>query len=65
VTPPGNSWHEYGEAIDAPTLNAVSETDLIEYGLIKPLSKEPWHVQPIETKSFSQDKQSYLDAYNK
>jgi hypothetical protein len=48
---PGRSWHEYGIAADTSTqpIRGMSNTELKKYGLVKPINKEGWHIQPIET----------------
>ena len=65
VAKPGTSRHEFGLAIDTPTLwlkllnkieASLKQTTLNHYGLHKPLTKgngktllEDWHIEPIET----------------
>ena len=48
---PGCSWHEFRLAIDTSSqpIRGMTNAQLAPYGLCKPLSKEGWHVQPIET----------------
>lgn len=48
---PGTSWHGSRLAVDtsSPPIRAMNNADLKKYGLCKPLSKEGWHIQPIET----------------
>ncbi len=48
---PGTSWHGSGLAADINDYKVLIMTNaqLKQYGLCKPLSKEPWHIQPIET----------------
>lgn len=49
---PYTSWHGSGLAFDTssyPIREDLSAANLAKYGLCKPLSNEPWHVQPIET----------------
>lgn len=48
---PGTSWHGSGLAVDTSTypIRGMTNAQLKKYGLCKPLSKEPWHIQPIET----------------
>jgi hypothetical protein len=48
---PGTSWHGSGLAVDTSTypIRGMTSAQLKKYGLCKPLSKEPWHIQPIET----------------
>lgn len=52
VAAPGNSNHEFGHAVDSGDnwLKAMTNTEMAKYGLVKPMSYEPWHVQLIETK---------------
>ncbi|QJX80809.1 transglycosylase SLT domain-containing protein [Priestia megaterium] len=48
---PGNSRHNYGLAIDVDDwVQQLSEADLKQFGLHKPVSSENWHVEPLETK---------------
>jgi hypothetical protein len=48
---PGTSWHGSRLAVDTSTqpIRRMTNADLKQYGLCKPLSKEGWHIQPIET----------------
>jgi hypothetical protein len=48
---PGTSWHGISLAVDTSTdpIRSASNKVLKAYGLCKPLSKEGWHIQPIET----------------
>jgi hypothetical protein len=48
---PGTSWHGSRLAVDtsSPPIRRMTNADLKKYGLCKPLSKEGWHIQPIET----------------
>lgn len=48
---PGTSWHEFRLAVDTSTqpIRSMSNADLAPYGLCKPIKKEGWHIQPIET----------------
>ena len=48
---PGTSYHEFGLAVDTSSqpIRGMNNTQLAKFGLCKPLSKECWHVQPIET----------------
>ena len=50
---PGTSKHEYGLAIDTSSqpLRGMTNAELSKYGLHKPISSEPWHIEPIETKN--------------
>lgn len=63
-TPDGKCWaaaydksnHCYCIAMDItdPWFNALKNSELKKYGLIKPISYEPWHVQLIEHQGISQ-----------
>lgn len=48
---PGTSWHGSRLAVDtsSPPIRAMTNAQLAKYGLCKPLPKEGWHIQPIET----------------
>lgn len=48
---PGESWHEFRLAIDTSSqpIRSMTNAQLAQYGLCKPIKKEGWHVQPIET----------------
>ena len=48
---PGQSWHEFRLAIDTSSkpIRGMTNEELAPYGLCKPIAKEGWHVQPIET----------------
>lgn len=56
---PGTSWHGIRLAADASktkqkTVHPIRNTQngvLAQYGLCKPISSEPWHIQPIETRN--------------
>lgn len=49
---PGTSWHGSSLAVDTSTypIRGFASSQMEKYGLCKPLLKEPWHIQPIETK---------------
>jgi hypothetical protein len=50
---PGRSMHNYGLAVDINSAEAnkmSSDGTLGKYGLYRPMSYEPWHVEPIFTK---------------
>lgn len=51
----GKSNHCFGIAmdIDDPWFKALSNSELARYGLIKPMSYEPWHVELIETRKLT------------
>jgi hypothetical protein len=52
VAPKYESRHLFGIAADVNKLvQSLSNATLANYGLIKPLSFEPWHVETIETSS--------------
>lgn len=48
---PGTSWHGSRLAVDTSTqpIRGMNNEQLKKYGLCKPLSREGWHIQPIET----------------
>jgi hypothetical protein len=48
---PGTSWHGSRLAVDTSTqpIRRMTNAELKQYGLCKPLSNEGWHIQPIET----------------
>jgi len=46
---PGNSTHEFGLAIDIPSVDAnkLDEFGLLrKYGFTRPIGQEPWHLEP-------------------
>lgn len=52
VGTPGGSRHNYGLAVDCVDwTEGLTNSSLKEFGLIKPLSNEDWHVEPIETRN--------------
>jgi hypothetical protein len=57
VAAPGNSNHEFAQAMDISEVwfNSVTNTELAQFGLYKPMDYEPWHVQVIETKGVSKE----------
>ena len=69
VARPGLSWHQHGQAVDVSGLRNVASSSLEEYGLHKPISGEPWHAEPLETKPVKYKdvttKKSFYDAYNR
>ena len=50
---PGTSKHEYGLAVDTSTepIRGMNNSQLLKYGLHKPIKSEPWHIEMIETKN--------------
>lgn len=48
---PGTSWHGSRLAVDTSTqpIRGMNNAQLKKYGLCKPLSREGWHIQPLET----------------
>lgn len=78
VAKPGNSWHEYGVAIDTDNGNlkamekyepTAKQLTLKKYGLFKPMTvgngtgpKEDWHIQPIETNGQNNNKNAWKPA---
>lgn len=69
-TPDGKCWaaaygksnHCYCIAMDITDewFNKLSNAELKKYGLIKPISYEPWHVQLIEHQGISQTKKEQI-----
>ena len=51
----GKSNHCYGIALDITDtwFKALTNSELVKYGLVKPMSYEPWHVELIETRKLS------------
>ncbi|EGD47151.1 peptidase M15B and M15C DD-carboxypeptidase VanY/endolysin [Ruminiclostridium papyrosolvens DSM 2782] len=56
AAPFGKSNHCFCIAMDITDewFNKLSNSELKKYGLIKPMSYEPWHVELIETRGLSQ-----------
>lgn len=51
VAYPGKSMHQFGLAVDVKGLyKELANNDLKPFGLIKPLSNEDWHIEPIEAR---------------
>ncbi len=49
---PGGSRHNYGLAVDCNDwVDGLSNSTLREFGLIKPLPSESWHIEPVESRS--------------
>lgn len=56
AAPPGRSLHEKGLAIDINSSNANELQSLglfDKYGFTRPMSHEPWHIQPIGARSMT------------
>jgi hypothetical protein len=49
---PGTSKHEFRIAADISTspIRVMSDKELAQFGVYRPLNNEPWHFEPIETK---------------
>lgn len=62
AAPAGQSNHRWGFAVDADNtwLEKETNSELAKYGLWKPMSYEPWHVEPVETKGVSWDEKKAL-----
>lgn len=61
---PGTSWHEFGGAVDVGTwARDVKESVYKKFGLCKPVDREDWHIQPVETVSKT-DKEKFYHAYS-
>jgi TP901 family phage tail tape measure protein len=57
---PGSSMHEKGLAIDhSPNSTASMRATASNFRLYYPMGDEPWHVQPLEVRSF--DRGGYLE----
>lgn len=52
VARPGESKHNFGIAVDVKNekIRAMTNEELAQYGLYKPMDYENWHLEPIETK---------------
>ena len=52
VARPGESKHNMGLAVDVgnETIRAMTNDELAQYGLYKPMDYENWHLEPIETR---------------
>lgn len=52
VARPGESKHNFGLAVDVKneTIRAMSNEELSQYGLYKPMDYENWHLEPVETR---------------
>lgn len=49
---PGGSRHNYGLAVDCNDwADGLSNSTLGEFGLIKPLPNESWHIEPVESRT--------------
>lgn len=46
---PGGSNHEHGVAADIGNYQKITDAQLAQYGLWRPMSWEPWHVEPLST----------------
>ncbi len=56
VAAPGNSSHNWGVAVDIDGwMETIPSTELEKYGLRRPMTYEPWHIEPIETKGLTID----------
>ena len=55
AAPPGESWHNWGGAIDlrSGAFTELPDSEFEEHGLIRPLEDEPWHIQVSETENYS------------
>ena len=59
----GSSWHNWGGAVDIDSvfLEGLPNAAFEEFGLIRPVKGEPWHVQIVETRGLKAGK--YGEAY--
>lgn len=66
VAAPGRSRHNYAIAVDTDGIfrNNLTNTELAKYGLYKPMSYEPWHIEPIETKGVYAEEMANLVISN-
>ena len=68
VAPAGSSSHNWGLAIDSSGtwLSAMTNTELKQFGLLKPMSYENWHVEPMETSgmTLSEKKTEFYEYMN-
>ena len=57
AAPPGASWHNWGGAIDlrSGAFTNRPDSEFEDYGLIRPVNGEPWHIQISETKNYAYD----------
>ena len=55
VAPPGRSYHNRGQAMDLRYLDPAARewvhANAKQYGLYFPMAHEPWHIEPIGTRS--------------
>jgi hypothetical protein len=64
VADPGRSNHGVGIAADiSGWLQDLSANDLAKYGLYRPMSWEPWHFEPIETKLYGRSRDELMPLY--
>lgn len=55
AAPPGTSMHEFGLAMDTSPNSTASDRELASrYGLVFPISSEPWHVEPVNAKAMKE-----------
>lgn len=47
VAPPGSSNHNHGFAADLSGIENIADEELAKFGLYRPMSWEPWHVEPL------------------
>lgn len=56
VAYPGSSMHQFGIAADVEEFaKALTNEQLKPFGLIKPLSNEDWHIEPVEARMTPSD----------
>lgn len=80
---PGNSWHNYGFAVDFNRIATVNgkgvypgtinadyllfaagkgeQSTLEKYGLCHVVTGEPWHIQPVETRGYTEARWWFAD----
>ena len=62
AAPPGRSLHEKGLAIDVNSSdgNSLEKMGLLaKYGFVRPMSYEPWHIQPVGARGAKQPDNPY------
>jgi len=64
VADPGRSNHAVGIAADiSGWIQNLSEAELAKFGLYRPMSWEPWHFEPIETKLYGRSRSELMPLF--
>ena len=64
VADPGRSNHAVGIAADiSGWIQDLSEEELAKFGLYRPMSWEPWHFEPIETKIYGRTRDELMPLF--